>query len=270
MRKIPRGFAVGRCIATCFAALALLGPSAGFAQEGLEVSFELDQSSVSAGEPVYVRVWIQNDLSESVGLDPALGLDSLVDLTVTQPDGSVIHVSPPPHGGLLKVPAIRIPPNSRRGASALLNELYQFKKPGDYKLKIKLSGTMRMQSGRTIVPPPQELALRVEPRNAERLEEVCKALAQASAGYSNYEALREAATALSFVQDPVAVPYLGQVLGYGNFVSNIAVRGLVRIGSPEALRALESNLHTTDMTLKLQIQGAIEEIKTGVHPQVMD
>lgn len=267
----PSGrFKRGICHCACLAVLMSLTASAVLAQGRVEVSFELPQSSVTASELVYVRFSIHNGLKEKIGLDPAAGRDSPIDLSVDEPDGSTSHLSPPLHGGLLQVPALVIPPNSSKEMSSLLNELYQFKKPGNYKLKIKLSGSLRTQSGKLLDQPPQELALSVSPRDPQRLDEVCKALAKASSGYSDYGALKEAATALSHVEDPVAIPYLQQVIAEHNFVSEIAVKGLVRIGSPEALRALESELDTPDKMLKMKIQGAIQEIKTGIHPQVMD
>ena len=129
---------------------------------------------------------------------------------------------------------------------------------------------MRTASGETIPFIPQELTLTVEPRDPERLQEVCDRLAKAAAGYSDLAVLREAADALSFVQDPVAVPYLTQVLAYHNLVSGIAVKGLVRIGSPEALQALKSNLPTAGPNLKMMIQGGIQEIEAGAHTQDRD
>ena len=66
--------------------------------------------------------------------------------------------------------------------------------------------------------------------------------------------------------DPVAVPYLGQVLAYHNFVSDIAIDGLVRIGSPEALEVLRSNSSTANPDLRSKIEGGIRDIEIGVRP----
>ncbi len=252
------------------AAIISLAPAAVLPQDRVEVAFELPQSRTTTNEPVYIRLSIRNGLKEGIGLEPALGRDSYIDLSVTEPGGSTVVASPVSHGGLLHIPAMLIPPNSSKTVSSLLNELYQFRKPGEYKLKIRLTGSIRTQSGRLVVSPFHELGLSVAPRDPERLEEICQKLAKAAAGYSDYEKLREAAVALSYIEDPVAIPYLGQVLGYHNFVSRLALPGLVRIGSQEALRVLTSNLDTPDTELKMQIEGAIQEIKTGIHPQIMD
>lgn len=271
MRKVLSGFSGSLCLRACVTALLTLVPPAGFAQGRVEVNFELPHSSVTANEPVYVRISVQNGLEE--GIVFSSNLDSRIELWVTEPGGSTVHVRPVAHGGLVQVSTVPIPPESSGAASALLNELYKFKKPGDYRLKVKLTASIRTDSRRlieSVSQDSQELRLSVLPRDPQRLEEVCKALAKAASGYSDYAALKEAATALSYVEDPVAVPYLQQVMAEHNFVSGIAVRGLVRIGSPEALKVLESNLDTPDPMLKMQIQGAIQEIKTGVHPQIMD
>lgn len=263
-------FKVEKCHWACLTILMFLAPPTGIAEGRVEVNFDLPQSSVTANEPVYLRFSIQNGLKEKIGIDPATGLDSPIDLEVSEPDGSTLHLSPPLHGGLQHVPALIIPPNSRKEMSTMLNVLYQFKKPGDYMLKVRLSGSLRTESGMLLDSPAQELRLIVGPRDPQRLEEICQKLAKAAAGYSDYEKLGEAAVALSYIDDPVAVPYLGQVVAYHNFVSRLALPGLVRIGSPEALQVLKSNLNTADAELKLQIEGAIREIETGVHPQIMD
>jgi HEAT repeat protein len=48
----------------------------------------------------------------------------------------------------------------------------------------------------------------------------------------------EAASALSYIQDPLAVASLVRVLQNGSLVEHYAVDGLGRIGGPEAIAAL--------------------------------
>ena len=252
------------------AALALLLPGTARCQQSVQVDFALAAPSVTVNEPVYVRLSIHNGLGEEVRFVPAPLRDSYFDLSVTEPNGSTITPEPVVHGGFLHVGAISVAPKASYAKELLVSQRYQFRQPGAYKLKVWLSGSIHTSSGKPVESPSGNLKLTVAPRDPKRLREICQALAKAAAGYSDYGPLREAAVALSFVEDPVAVPYLGQVLADHNLVSGIAVEGLVRIASPEALQVLASNLDTPDPQLRMKIQGGIQEIKTGVHPQVMD
>jgi HEAT repeat protein len=99
---------------------------------------------------------------------------------------------------------------------------------------------------------------------------VCAKLEEAVLSSSDYETRANAALALSYVRDPVAAPHLGEVLKKGGVLRGVAIHGLVRVGSPEAVEILASNLNTRDQELKAQIKAALQEIRSGVHPQIMD
>jgi hypothetical protein len=251
-------------------ALILLVPAISWAEGGVQVTFELATATVSANEPVYLRLSFHNGLREGIRFVPAVLRDDYLDLSVTEPSRSIVTPAPLMHGGLLHVGAVILPPGGTATRSILINEFYQFRKAGKYAIRARLNAPIRTESGKQMDPSWQDLTLEVMPRDPKRLEKICQSLAKAAAGYGNYEALSEAATALSYIQDPVAVPYLAQVLGYDNFVSGIAVDGLVRIGGPEALRVLTSNLNKGHEQLRMKIQGGIYEIKTGTRPQIMD
>jgi len=249
--------------------LLLLTAGTALPQGGVVIVFELPETNVTVNEPVYVRLSIKNGLGEEVGFIPGRYSDSYFDLSVTEPDGRTLQADTQ-GGGLRHVGGISVPPNGEYARALLVSRWYQFTKPGDYKLRFAPSGPLQTASGETIVLTPQELTLSVGPRDPARLQEICGRLAKAAAGYGDYGALREAADTLALVQDPAAIPYLGQVLAYHNLVSEIAVNGLVRIGSPEALEVLRSNSATANPKLRMRIEGGIKEIETGVHSKIMD
>ena len=239
-------------------------------QGSVEIVFELPETSVTASEPVYVRLSIDNGLGEEVGFVPGRYSDSYFDLFVTEPGGRTLQADTTGRSGLRHVGRISVPDGARYAQKLLVSRWHQFTKPGDYELKFRPSGPVRTASGDLIPFTPQELTLHIGPRDPDRLREICQKLAKAAAGYSDYGRLREAADTLSFVVDTAAIPYLAQVLAYHNYVSEIAVEGLARIGGPEALQVLRSNHSTADSLLRMKIEAGIEEIETGVHPQIMD
>ncbi|MGH9453986.1 MAG: HEAT repeat domain-containing protein, partial [Terriglobia bacterium] len=99
----------------------------------------------------------------------------------------------------------------------------------------------------------------------KRLEEICRSLATAAESPNAEVALRAGKT-LSYVSDPVAVPYLAEVLCKSDFAQVLAVQGLARIRTPEALKILRSHLDTKDPALKAGIEGAL----SGPPGAVMD
>jgi len=251
-------------------ALLLLTGVTASAQSSVEIVFELPETSVTASEPVYVRLSMDNGLGEEVGFVAGRYSDSYFDLSVTEPGGKTLQADTTGEGGLRHVGGISVPAGGSYSQKLLVSRWYQFKVPGDYCLRFRPSGPVRTASGDLIPFTPQELTLHVGPRDPDRLSEVCQKLAKAAAGHSDLGRLREAADTLSFVVDPAAIPYLAQVLAYHNLVSEIAVEGLARIGGPEALKVLKSSHSTADSSLRMKIEAGIEEIESGVHPRIMD
>jgi HEAT repeat protein len=107
-------------------------------------------------------------------------------------------------------------------------------------------------------------------RDAKRLADVCERLAK-TATATDYEPALDAAFALRYIQDPVAIPYLDRVITKADWrLRGLAVTGLGRIGTPEAVDVLKSHLNTSDQTLRSEIEVALWEIKTGLKVQVLD
>jgi len=77
------------------------------------------------------------------------------------------------------------------------------------------------------------------------------------------EIAREAGRALSYVNDPVAVPYLRRVLKESFFGKELAIEGLVRIRNAEAVETLQSSLEIGDSELRAQIKAALYAISKG-------
>jgi HEAT repeat protein len=79
---------------------------------------------------------------------------------------------------------------------------------------------------------------------------------------SNYEGQADAALALSYVGDPVAVPFLRELLTAVPRVDAIVIEGLRRIGSPEALAVLDEATRSPDPHRAALARDAIRRIPT--------
>ena len=158
---------IGRCIWHCVSlgSLLLLTAGTALAQGGVNIVFELPEPSVTANEPVYVRLSIDNGLGEEVGFVPGGYSDSYFDLSVTESGGRTLQADTMGHGGLRHVGRVSAPAGGRYAQKLLVSRWYQFTKPGDYKLEFRPSGPVLTASGETIPFSPQELTLSVGPRD---------------------------------------------------------------------------------------------------------
>jgi hypothetical protein len=232
---------------------------------GVTILFTIAESRVSLHEPVYIQFSIHNGLDEDVRFDMGLDGKHNFEFSVKKPDGSLIRIPtlqyPPYVSGN---PAERAPlaPGKTFTKTMLLNERYQFPAPGRYVVEARLGGQVETVSGTPIAPAPaQEIPIQVTARDPERLESVCEELRKGAMNVNAWEASK-AVFALSYVDDPIAVPFLGRVLKESFAGQYDAISGLTRIGNPEAVQILTSYSAKADPELKLQIENALSEIRS--------
>jgi hypothetical protein len=234
---------------------------------GVTILFTIAESKVSLHEPVYVQFSIHNGLDEDVRFDMGLDGKHNFEFSVKKPDGSLIRIPPlqyPPED-VSSNPAERAPltPGRTFTKTMLLNEWYQFPAPGLYVVEAKLGGQVQTVSGTPIAPAPaQEIPIQVTARDPERLESVCEELRKGAMNVVNAREASKAVFALSYVDDPIAVPSLGRVLKESVPGQYDAIAGLTRIGNPEAVQILTSYAETADPEMKLQIANALSEIRS--------
>ncbi len=237
------------------------------AQNGVGVSFALERSNVTLNEPVRVRLTIENHLKEPISLDLGFKGKENLQFIVTEPGGSI--VSPPRvrEGGIGRSGVVSVEPDGISEEHILLNEWYQPPQPGPYRIRPKLVDTnLRTQSGislsnQTLSPP---MALRIAPRDPGRLSEVCQGLVEGALTPSDYGQRAESALALSYMLDPVAIPYLGRVAKDPQ-VGRLAVLGLARIANLEGMERVISGLDPRDPQLEASIRSALNAIRLGAH-----
>ncbi|MGH9432520.1 MAG: HEAT repeat domain-containing protein [Terriglobia bacterium] len=236
--------------------VALGAPNLG-AQGGIELSFKLKDSSTTLHEPVWVECSIHNTLPNSISLDLGFNRTRNFVFTITAPNGTVTSPLQLGNAGFGLYGELSLPAGGVHTEEVLLNEWYPFPAEGNYLVRVKFTGPIRTEFGQTIQANREgEMELDIEPRNPKTLEEICRALTAAAVS-PNAEAALRAGRTLSYVSDPIAVPFLGEVLRNSDFAQLLAAQGLGRIRTPEALRILRSRLNTEDPGLKAVIEGAL-------------
>jgi len=196
-----------------------------------------EQPTVTVGEPLWLRMECENRSAVERDLDFQTG------------SGVGWHVSPEmatlacfPLSDVQNVPPgrVAISVGSHVTIRALLNRWSGMMKPGSYRLRlVDCAGAFNrdFKGGPSL---SNEVAFSVLPLDEQRLERICKDLeGQALDRAAPTGARLQAAEALSWVDLPLAVPYLHAVmLEARNGVSALAVQGLGRMGSPQAVRVL--------------------------------
>jgi hypothetical protein len=239
---------------------------------GEQVSFSIQRPVVTLGEPAYVLLFVNNLTSR--GMTVYLGKRNTAGFrfTITEPNGNVVRAPiVGAGGGMGETGRTVVGAGKSYELPLLVNEWYNFREPGSYKIQVNLVESPTLEPGKIIkVWSSPEMRLTVLPRNPVRLREVCEKLTTRGLSEADLPAAAEAAVALSYIQDPVALPYLGRLLTAKNGMAPLAIQGLVRIGTPGALSVLDSHRATSNGSLRVLIQQGIQEIKAGVHPTATD
>ncbi len=216
-------------------------------KKDINISFTLSESSVTLNEPVFLNFSVHNRFPESIRFDLGHNRKSNFEFTITEPDGSIVSGHRPSEEGLGRLGDISLKPDERYSQRLLVNEWYQFIERGDYKIMIKLTKPLITRSGALIEPEPSGfLPLCILPRDQKRLNQVCKNLLQIAIESPDIEEAVEAALALSYVNDPITVPYMAKGLKERGLIWQYAIPGLARIANQEAIEILISIMKSQD------------------------
>lgn len=222
------------------------------AAQGASLSYELPHR-LTLHEPVILDVQLQNLLLRPV--DVAFGKNYVGAFTIdiVSPDGRTTHVDParPRAPDELSVRGdITLNPGATYSNQLVLNEWFPFGTTGSYQITIKFSGTIKTADGaRVDVPRGESKDLYVAAQSDQQLRQACSRLlrvAQSADWSVPWGGARQAAVALSYVDDPIAVEYLRALIGTDLMGDQIAIKGLVRIGSVEAERVLDTETKSPD------------------------
>jgi hypothetical protein len=231
------------------------------AQDGVTQSFRLVHDRVTLHEPVLVEFALANGSSQGIETDLGFNRKQNFSLTITTPDRRKFTASPIAAEGFGATGQISVRPGETYRQVLLLNERYNFEAPGDYAIDARLTGAIKTVEKKPVVAAaPLEMRLTILPRDAPRLTEVCGSLAETAIHGSTYVEARDAALALSYVRDPVAVPFLARTLRESKLVRSEAADGLARIATPEAVEVLNASANSSDSELNAIARSALAVI----------
>jgi hypothetical protein len=218
-------------------AASLSAAAAAGAAESVRCTVAAERPAVTVGEPIWLHLECENRGATATALDLATG--SGAGWRVSPSDGTIGCF---PKGEAQNVPPgqVALPAGGHVAVRVLLNRWSGMLQPGSYRARlVSCAGAFSRDSkgGRAL---SDDVVFDVAPLDLQRLGKACKDLAGEALERGAAAAARlQAAEALSWIDLPVAVPYLQEVMSKGRGQAVLlAVHGLGRIGSPEAVRDL--------------------------------
>lgn len=233
-------------------------------QSQVQIKYELKESKLTLGEPVIMVFSAKNISASDVNIDLGIDKTQFFEFSVKTPSGQIFLGGPSLKEGLHTLGTITIASGDTYKQELLLNQWLEFKSPGRYVLEAKLNPKGSAEQGNTPSSQSGVLHLQIEPRDATRLTKVCaKLTAEVESSRSVEEALPPT-LALSYVQDPIAVPYLAQLLSDHALTYHLAIAGLERIGDESAIEALLARLTDTYADISDRARGALERMEDRI------
>jgi hypothetical protein len=250
---------------TAFAAvLLILAAPASHAQGTIVVGFSVPaESSFQVGAPVYFDTFVENSSTETMRVNLGHHGKWNYEFTLVRPDGTTSPILPYRKIGPGPKGTITVEPHQKRFRRVMLDDWTALTQPGDYTLKVRL--TVLLSSSASISWQKEffnELQISVAPHDPDKLKAMCEKLAEAALSATDADAASDASLVLSYVVDPMAVPFHARVLKEGLPAARAnAVQGLTRIGNREAQEALRAGLATADADLKAKIESALTQFR---------
>ncbi len=208
----------------------------------VDVQFRFQERVVTLHEPVVLLFEVHNGLKQPITLTVGSLTRQFYDLTVTTPIGKVFHKDP--FNGQVDIVTIGdgkiiVAPGADYKEHLVMNQWFPFESQGTYSLTSKLTSDIETADG-DFHAESQTAQLLINPRDPARLAKICAELATQVETAANADAAQEPARTLSYVEDPIAVPYLARVLSTDTLTYNKAIAGLERIGNDAAIEVLLS------------------------------
>jgi hypothetical protein len=212
------------------------------AAEQVDVHFHFRNSTITLREPVILMFTVHNGAAQAASFELGIDKRQFLHFSVTLPHGTTLEGEPLYPEGIHVSGKVVIPPGGDYEQLLVLNQWFRFDSVGEYFLAAQLDTTIAVGDGNRFRPSTERLQFEVKDRDAARLTEICVGLTDQVKAAGNANAAREPALLLSYIEDPLSVPYLSQLLVVQKLVESTAVAGLERVGNEDAVKVLVSAL----------------------------
>lgn len=203
------------------------------------ISFSMLDRKLHRNQPVIIIFTIDNRLKTQIKLDLGARKKEAFLFSMTSPGGKERRLPPLPQPELVGDGLIRIEPQTEYSQELLLNEWTDFPEAGEYKLKAMLANEILTTNGKTFsVKAISEITFDIKGENPEALKAICEALLQRISISDGVEEKTRVSLALSFVKDPVAIPFLQKAITSKTGVERTIMNSLRDQGGDVAVEVL--------------------------------
>ena len=220
--------------------------------------FSLASGSVTLNEPVMIKYLVSNNRPETLILDLGLDRKENFRMTLRLPDGSTQTQRVTSQKILALGGKIKIQPGQLYRQTLLANEWFDLTQAGKYNLLVQLTTPIRTASGEIVASNPTvSFDFEVLPKDISKLKATCEQLFNAVVGSQSYQDASDNTIALGYIKDPVAVPYLEQLMTGSKLVEQVAIEGLGRINTRESVEVLIRGLNMPNQELVASVKAAL-------------
>lgn len=235
----------GNCLGLLLGLACLLVPSQrSTSTTQLRVTFRLKDRVITLHEPVLLLFKVHNASAQETVLDLGVAKTEFFHFSLKKPQGPTIQNEPPYTEGLHPSGRVVISAGGDYEQALVLNQWFQLDSIGQYSLTAQLNIPTVADGTDGVNAEEQHIAFEIQERNPERLEKTCSDLAEEVNLAANAHDAQEPALLLSYVDDPIAIPYLSQLLNAHKLVEKAGVSGLERIGTKDSVKVLISALNS--------------------------
>jgi hypothetical protein len=254
-----------RCFPLVLLSMGPYGVDAAVVATGeITVSYLVPSTAITLHEPIVWRFQVHNASPVPVQLDLGKNRNENFIVSYTGPQGESAQARLQ-KGGFGVAGMVSVAPGTTYQQDILLNQWVSFTQPGKYQIEIRLlTPPTTTQETSTVEARAFRTTIEILPPDSKHLREVCDALAQRVQDARSYQKAADAALALSFVRDPVAVPYLQRVLYAKQLVEPTAIEGLEQIGNEDAARVLVDALNRVPSDVALIVRAALERMEKRI------
>jgi hypothetical protein len=208
------------------------------------VHFRFQERALTLHEPVLAVFEVHNGLSEPITVTVGSTIREYFDFALTMPNGKILRKDNtlPPDSVTVGSGKITVEPGADYQERLVMNRWFPFEMQGTYTLVGQLTSDILTADG-SIREDGETAEMTINPRDPARIKTVCAELAKEVQNAPNAAAAQEPALILSYVDDPIAVPYLEQVLSTNTLTYDKAIGGLERIGNDAAVEVLLSTVN---------------------------
>jgi hypothetical protein len=216
-----------------------------------QVSYHLEHESVGQGEPVLVDVDLENLTSSPTEIGLGGDGNGNIDIKLVKPDGERVARRPiDGRNRLVFSGKVHLEPGGTYREVIVLNEWVDFDQIGSYVVEMGLKSSPSLMV---------RLDVKVSAKDISVLELRCSELLSRITGEASAQESIASAKALSFIDDPIVVPYWEKLLDRSDFGDN-AVSALARVGNNAAAKALISKMDIADQQIRESIRRALRTL----------